>query len=182
MFYPVMTWMVIFLACAVTPIGAQSISGADTVLRKFEGNWLTHVTIRSTKLASREIQLSGMGMGQVTLGGQYVEYRAKTDPMPEQSPEEDLQINTWDPITKIYHHWLFDSEGNRFIRTGTWDEASKTLTWTANELGGTVLIHDRFIHRDRIEWDLVRLDSTGQVTMQIDAWMTRLPERKPDVP
>jgi len=154
---------------------AQTVMGADAVLLRFEGRWRTHLIIKSVKMAPQVIEATGIGVGLVILGGQYVEYRAKTDTVPGRPPDEDLQVNTWDAANKVYRHWVFDSEGNRFERTGTWDEAHHTLTWSANELGCTVVIHDRFVSRDRIEWDLVRRDPAGKIRMQIYAWMTRLP-------
>ena len=158
---------------------AQTVMGADAVLRRFEGRRRTHVTIKSENMASRVIEATGVGVGLVTLGGQYVEYRAKTDAVPGHPLDEDLQISTWDVANKVYRHWLFDSEGNRFERTGTWNEASHTLTWRANERGCTVVIHDRFVSSDRIEWDLARRDPNGKIRTHIDAWMTRLPHSSP---
>jgi len=154
---------------------AQTVLGADAVLQRFEGRWRTHVTIKSVKMTPHVIEATGVGVGLVTLGGQYLEYRAKTDAMPGYPVDEDLQVSTWDAVNKVYRHWVFDSEGNRFERTGTWDEAHHTLTWRANELGCELVIHDRFVSDDRIEWDLVRRDPAGKIRMRIDAWMTRLP-------
>ena len=155
---------------------AQTVLGADAVLRRFEGRWRTHFTIiKSASMTPHVTETTGVGVGRVTLGGQYLEFRAKTDVMPGSQVNEDLQVSTWDAADKVYRHWLFDSEGNRFERTGTLDNAHHTLTWRANELGGEVVIHDRFVSDDRIEWDLVRRDGVGKITMRIDAWMTRLP-------
>ncbi|PZN80513.1 MAG: hypothetical protein DM484_09820 [Candidatus Methylumidiphilus alinenensis] len=167
---------------SVSGAPAQTVMGADAVLRRFEGRWRTHVTIKSDKMASRVMEAAGIGVGLVTLGDRYVEYRAKTDAVPGHPLDEDLQISTWDVANKVYRHWLFDSEGNRFERTGTWNEARHTLTWRANERGCTVVIHDRFVSRDRIEWDLIRRDPAGKIRMHIDAWMTRLPHSSPRRP
>ncbi len=155
-------------------VRAGTPSGADEVLQRFEGRWRTHVVIAPAKIAPRTITANGTGVGLVTLGGQYVEYRAITDAVSGRPPDEDLQINTWDEVSKCYRHWLFESEGNRFQRVGTLDKTRRVLTWTADELDGTVVIHDRFVSADRIEWDLVRRDRSGRVTMRIDALMTRL--------
>ena len=155
---------------------AQTVLGADAVLRRFEGRWRTHVTIiKSAGMAPNVTETTGVGVGRVTLGGQYLEFRAKTHAKPGSPANEDLQVNTWDAANKIYRHWVFDSEGKRFERTGALDNAHHTLTWRANELGGEVVIHDRFVSDDRIEWDLVRRDGAGNITLRIDAWMTRLP-------
>jgi hypothetical protein len=165
---------ILLLTLAAFSAWADTTPGADEVLRRFVGRWRTHVVITRTTLAPRELKVDGTGVGVVTLGGQYVEYRAVTDAVAGREPDEDLQINTWDAGAKVYRHWLFDSEGNRFERTGTLDSTRRVLTWTANELGGTVVIRDRFVDADRIEWDLVRRDRSGAITMRIDAWMTRV--------
>jgi hypothetical protein len=165
---------ILSLNLAVLAAWADTTPGADDVLRRFVGRWRTHVVIKPANIAPRELRVDGTGTGLVTLGGRYMEYRAVTDAAPGRATEEDLQINTWDAAANVYRHWIFDSEGNRFERTGTLDKTRQVLTWTANELGGTVVIRDRFVDANRIEWDLVRRDSTGLVTMRIDAWMTRL--------
>jgi hypothetical protein len=159
----------------ITPAYAQTKTGADAVLQKFVGKWRTHLTITRPKSPLAVIESSGTGTGQIILGGQYLEYRAIADPKPRHSREEDLQINTLDKKCQCYRHWLYDSEGNRFSRIGYFDKLRQTLTWTAHEMGGTILIHDRFVHPDRIEWDMIRRDSKGRVTLRIDAWMNRLP-------
>lgn len=150
-------------ALLLLALAQAALAEADDVLKRFEGRWRTHVAISPAGITA-----DGEGTGATTLGGAFVEYRARS------GASEDLQVNFRDPATGKYHHWLFDSEGNRFARVGTLDATRKILTWTADEFGGTVVIHDRFVSPDRIEWDMVRRDRTGAVKMRIDAWMTRI--------
>jgi hypothetical protein len=111
------------------------------VLGRFVGDWDVVVTIDGRPSG-------GQASARWTMEGSYVEFRSHTIP----PGDSDLQVMTYSD--GVYLQWLFDSSGYRHEATGSWDQATSTLTWRGPDL----LIEDRWVSPDRLEWTLHRAD------------------------
>lgn len=141
--------------------------GADEVLDRFLGEWQTEVIIRR---GDKQFQASGLGQGSYTLEGSLLEFRGRSLP----PGDSDLQLMLYDPPSKTYLQWLFDSSGYRHQAEGRWDPETQVLRWQGKLADGTFQIDDHFVGPGRLEWTLMHWDSEGKVVREIEGVLTRV--------
>ena len=73
----------------------------------------------------------------------------------------------FDPGSKAYRSWWFNSEGNRNESEGSWNEKSQTLSYLS-ELDDGKRMHTsiRFAEPDKEQWQLKVTDTAGKVPIQ----------------
>jgi hypothetical protein len=126
---------------------------AREVLGYFVGRWDITVELRE-----------GTRRGQAecvwTMDDTYVEFRSLAD------GESDLQIMTWSDGEFLM--WYFDSSGYRHEATGSWDPATRVLTWKGPN---GLLIEDHWVSPERLEWTMLRsnLQVSGVVSKRAPA-------------
>lgn len=144
------------------------------VLERFVGTW--KVEQKRKNADGLEIWGFGRATSKIVLGGRYLAYTAIT------GKDEAYSLFTYDESKKKYRSWFFDSKGSHSEWLGTWDEATKTLTRTANlGRGNTGTATSKFLDDDTVEFSLVLKHRDGKVFLKMDSKFTRQPDAKPVV-
>jgi hypothetical protein len=109
------------------------------------------------------------------LGGRFIRMEGVWDP----AKTEFVSYLTYDPSKKEYRTWYFDSGGGfpRGVARGTWDEASRTITWAGtDESGNKSSGKTTVVNRDTHEWTVTVTDPSGMVMLDIQGKKTRRKE------
>lgn len=164
-----------FVAGMFVPL--QAIADAPSemkVLERFVGTWKIDQTRKTAD--GREVKATGFATSKLALGGRYLEYTAITNP----GEQEVYSLFTYDEAKKKYRSWFFDSKESHSEWSGTWDEATKTLTRTANlSRGNTGTATSKFPDDDTVEFSLVLKHRDGKVFVEMNSKFTRQPDAKP---
>ena len=161
---------VLLIAALAGCASAADPAPAGDVLSRFVGSWRTEVLIRNYGPPLREIRATGRAVSQPTLEGRYVEFRTSSVDPPGAA---ELQVMTYDRNADVYRQWVFDSDGYRHEARGRWNPATSTLRWEAEAGGMKIVIDDRWVSRDRLEWTLTRTGPDGRPTQRIDGVVVR---------
>jgi hypothetical protein len=148
---------------------ATAAATRDAVLERFVGEWRSETVVRDGA-GALVARTSGTGAGTRTLEGRWLEFRTASVP----PGRADLQVMTWDEGAKVYRQWVFDGDGYWHTAEGRWDAAASTLTWQGEKDGISVVIRDRWIDADRLEWTLRRTAPDGRVLQTIDGTLIRV--------
>ena len=151
-----------------------AFAAPDPVLAKFVGSWKTEARIRTYGPPPRDVNVSGTGEAQPTLGGQYVEFRTRSI-VPADTYE--LQVMTYDAENRVYLQWVFDSDGYRHETRGKWNPATSILRWEGEAHGAKLVIDDHWVSPDRLEWSLTRTARDGRLLQRIDGVVSRSQRR-----
>ena len=142
------------------------------VLERFVGTW--KVEQKRKNADGPEIWGFGRATSKIVLGGRFLAYTAIT------GKQESYSLFTYDESKKKYRSWFFDSKGSHSEWLGTWDEATKTLTRTANlGRGNTGTATSKFLDDDSIEFSLVLKNRNGKAFLEMNSKFTRQPDAKP---
>jgi len=162
----------VVLVVLVALAGCRTFEANDSpaVLDRFLGRWNTEALIRSHTPIVREARTVGRAVCRRTLEGRYVEFRTTSVDPPGAT---ELQIMTYDAAAGIYRQWVFDSDGYRHELSGRWDPATSTLRWEGDVDGARVVIDDRWVSRDRLEWTLTRTAADGRLLQTIRGLVSR---------
>ena len=90
-----------------------------------------------------------------------------------------LSLLTYDPHAKVYRNWYFDAGGAmpRGSMNGTWDEKSRTMTWSGTDEDGNKTVgKTKIIDKDTHEWTVVVTNPAGKVVLDLSAKNTRRKE------
>jgi hypothetical protein len=91
---------------------------------------------------------------------------------------ESINLRGFDPRSKAYRSWWFNSEGHRNTATGTWNEKSQTISWVSKlDDGKTMHFSIRFANRNQEVVDLKVTDADGKVYFDMDSIVTRRSEQ-----
>jgi hypothetical protein len=105
------------------------------------------------------------------LGGKFLEENGRS----EEPKREYRAITGYDAQAKVFRSWHFYSEGNTSEWTGTWDEATETMTWTSDLRAGVdAKLVRRFVNPDNYEIRAIAKDKTGKVLMHVQAENVRV--------
>lgn len=75
---------------------------------------------------------------------------------------------TYDEQQQTYRYWWFNSDGNTIVSTGTWDEKTKTFTWTSPAVNGiSATMTDHFVDNNTREWNVLVKDANGDVVFEM---------------
>jgi hypothetical protein len=109
------------------------------------------------------------------LGDKFVRMEGVLQP----SKTEFFSLLTYDPDVKVYRTWYFDSGGAmpRGMVQGTWDEKTRTITWTGtDEAGNKTTGKSKFTDKDNHEWTLVVKSPDGKLLLDMSGKCTRRKE------
>jgi hypothetical protein len=166
-------WRTAMLALALLALaGCRTFDVSDStdVLNRFIGRWNTEALIRIHAPTVREIRTVGSAVCRRTLEGRYVEFRTTSVDPPGAA---ELQIMTYDAAAGIFRQWVFDSDGYRHELRGRWDPGTSTLRWEGDVDGARLVIDDRWVSRDRLEWTLTRTSADGNILQTIRGVVSR---------
>jgi hypothetical protein len=83
-------------------------------------------------------------------------------------------IMTYEPVKKTYRSWHFVSDGSTREGTGTFDEKTKTMTWTERDSNGFRLVTKSSFPEPGIEnWSITVTDVDGKVVDDLKGKNTR---------
>jgi len=84
----------------------------------------------------------------------------------------------YDPNKKVYRGFRLDDQGVAMTTTGSWDKASKSLTWTWKDPDGTTgKATENLSDRKNITWKGVVTSKAGEVVMKMSGKLTRKPPK-----
>jgi hypothetical protein len=89
---------------------------------------------------------------------------------------EFISFLTYDPATMEFRTWYFDAGGAfpRGTLHGTWDEKTRTITWSGtDEFGNKTVGKTRIIDQDTHEWTVLTTDKAGKVLLDLVGRNTR---------
>ena len=159
------------LAALVAAVGSSGpLESSDAVLGRFVGVWRTEAQIRHAGPPVSERRTLGRASGRVTLDGRFVEFRTSSIDPPGLN---ELQLMAYDAEAGVYRQWVSDSDGYRHEAVGRWNHATSTLTWRGQAGGATVVIEDRWVSGDRLEWTLTRTSAEGRLLQTIEGVVSR---------
>jgi hypothetical protein len=155
----------VFVAVIVGARAGEAMGQISDVpeLKAFDrwvGDWTFDVSHEKTKLQPEGLHFTGTGTVRRTLKNRWLEIKM------EGGIFEAMALVTFDPQRRAYRMWSHTSEGETSEFVGTWDAASKTVTWKPMSAGGlTAPGTVKVVEGDRIEWELVLKDASGAVVL-----------------
>jgi hypothetical protein len=135
----------------------QESSPPNGPLQRFLGSWRGEVSVHAVGVEPQHYTQENSWAW--ALGGVFLEERGT-------GSNGSSFIGLWavDPSGKYRAHYFLAPSGDVVTLTHEWSEHDQTFTGSA-ELGGGVRISadDRFVDRDRYEWNITIQDGSGNV-------------------
>ncbi|HEV3143576.1 MAG TPA: family 16 glycoside hydrolase, partial [Gemmataceae bacterium] len=97
------------------------------VLDKLIGEWQSEVTVKEGTPSDKPKTETMRTKAQEILGGRFIEELETFEP----ENTSHYSLFWFDAATKLYRYWFFHGAGYFFDGSGTWDEATKTMTWSS---------------------------------------------------
>lgn len=178
-----MRYRLVFVAALTVPlspaVGRSQEPGKPgpelKVLEQMIGTWDEVVTQKPAGWTPDGGRQAAVSKKAWALGGKFLRMEGTWNP----GKTEYTSYLTYDPDTKGYRHWYFDS-GNSFPRgtvRGTWDEKTRTLTWAeTDEAGNKSVGKTKIIDNDTHEWTVVVTDPAGKLMLDLHSKNTRRKE------
>lgn len=139
-----------FVAFPLAPVSAAEPALPELKpLDRFVGSWTG--SVEGTDITSESET-------EWILGGRFLQQKYSTS-----AGEEGMILRTYDPNTKKYAQWMFDSNGGVVQQTGTWDAETNTLTVEGQAGGVLVVTKAHFPKPDTEEWSISVQDRDGKV-------------------
>ena len=141
------------------------------VLDRLAGEWRYEWESQPTETEPNGGRGAGTSINEWILDGWFQQHRGKG----ENPRHEILEVWTYDPHTKTYRAWGYMAPGAmHYEAAGTWDEASKTLTYKGKGPGDvTTESTMRFIDHDNRIGTRVAKDAAGKVIQDTRFKLTR---------
>jgi hypothetical protein len=166
--------LAVSLACSLPRApAADTPSAAELrVLEDMIGTWDEVVTVKPAEWTPNGETRTSITRRSWSLGGKFM----RSDGTWQPARSEFLYLIAYDAAVRVYRCWYFDSTGEmpREPITGTWDEKSRTLTWTVTDAAGnqTVSKH-KLIDKNRHDWTMVVTNPDRKVVLDFSAKCTR---------
>jgi hypothetical protein len=169
------------LVAAILLAAASTVRSSDTpaatpeqkVLDRFLGHWRCSF-VRRVEGNPAEYKGTIDFTNSRVLRGQFVQERTELS-----DNTSGMAMFTYDLQRKCYRSWWFGSTGGTSESTGTWDAASKTLTWSIlTEPAITCTVRHHFLGENKFEWELTSKDKTGKVFWHEAGTCVRIGETK----
>jgi hypothetical protein len=97
------------------------------VLDRLVGEWRNEITVTDIAAPDKPKTEMARVKAELVLGGRFVEMIDTN----EATGGSDYTLHWYDPTAMQYREWFFNGRGYVLEFTGTWDEATKTLTWNS---------------------------------------------------
>ena len=140
-------------------------------LNRYVGKWDNQATVTVPELK----QVRQTPTAAWILGDRFVQMTEKA------ADGEMMYLLTYDQNRRAIRFWLFGSNGFTSTATGSWDEATSTLTLKADDQppGASGTYTDRFTDDDHHEWRWLFKDAAGKVVFEASGKVTRLKNPTP---
>ena len=163
-------WVLIVVAIGLVPapgVGAQDVPPKHDslkVLERFAGTWEQEITLKPGPWAPEGKTGTGTMTAKWTLDGRFMEIRSES----KMDGSQGLSVMGHDMNADALRGWFFHSHGYTHVSTGTWDEKTRTLSWTADMGNGMkAASFDKFTDDDHFEWQFQIKDDQGQVMFEM---------------
>ena len=136
---------------------------AAKTLNKWLGTWKSHTVLKPAAWSPTSQELSGTSESVWILDGHFQETSSRS------GTHETRQIHRYDPDSRKYHKWTFNSDGSHSFWMGDWDEETSTMTWKYVDFGIGIegKIVDRFTSDGKYESTVMMKDRAGTVLLDI---------------
>ncbi|HEV3386506.1 MAG TPA: redoxin family protein [Gemmata sp.] len=142
-------------------LGEAPIKGKLTpLLEGLVGTWETTTDV---KVLGRPVSLKGKDIAEKAFSGTFVRSTATT----EGDNRGLVFLYTFDSALDRYHMWMFDPLGTELEWTGSYDEKTKSIAWTAtlsDDVKGKM--NWKFAESGGYLWDLV-ITTNGKPSLEI---------------
>jgi hypothetical protein len=160
-----------FFLVAALAVGA--IARAETpppeldTLKLYAGKWDVAVTDNAS--------VKGEASGQWVLEGRFLQQSWSLDPGAPDAPKiSGTTMMTYDSVKRVYRAWHYFSSGSFAEADGTWDEPSRTFTWTGRDATkGTSVVTKASFDGDIEKWSIVTTKSSGEQVSSFGGTNTR---------
>jgi hypothetical protein len=175
---PMISLVSLAFLCSPVAVSADEPAKPAPELRVLEdmiGAWDEVMSNKPTEWLPKAERSEAVTKKNWSLGGKFIRMEGVWKP----AKTEFLSLVSYDPATKEYRTWYFDSAGGqpRGSVRGTWDDKTRTMTWTGtDEAGNKTVGKSRIVDRDTHEWTFVTTDPQGKVVLDISAKNTRRKE------
>src|SRR5262249_10177624 len=138
---PAMRHLSLLLALLLCPAAVRPDDPPDKELKPAEakkilaqrlGEWDVETKINKAAWSPKALSFKSRESVKLVLGGQFIQVTSKNP----DGKETSRVLATYDTAAKVFRYWYFDTTGNNSTGTGTWDEKTKTITWTNSLVGG----------------------------------------------
>ncbi|MDB5350332.1 MAG: Planctomycetes uncharacterized domain protein [Planctomycetota bacterium] len=111
------------------------------------------------------------------LGGRFLRQTWAVEGAGAEPGMSGSSIMTYDPAKKAYRSWHFVSTGSTSEGEGTYDKATRTITWTARDANGfRTRTRSSFAEDGSENWTITVTDTEGRIVTDMKGKNTR---RKP---
>jgi hypothetical protein len=131
-------------------------------LDHYAGRWVGEITGKP--------DLKRTEVAEWILDGRFLRQCWSTEGIADHPKASGITISTFDAKTARYLSWSFLAIGSVVHNQGTWDETSRTMTWT-DQLDGTgdsVVTKSTFADGGINVWSIVERNPKGDVLREVD--------------
>jgi serine/threonine protein kinase len=145
------------------------------VLDRLVGDWRNDVTITDAATPGKPTAVIARAKADPILGGRFIE----TTETVEATDYGDYSLAWFDADTKQYRQWVFRGAGNVLELAGSWDDATKTLTWASRNAA----MEGRWVFKgdDLREFQHITKDRNGKIFNDASGVATRVAQESETV-
>ena len=167
-----MNTRILFAAALLVTIAVRAESPPPELdaLKNYAGKWEVAVTDNASA--------KGEAAGQWILENRFLQQSWSLDfGTQDASKLSGTTLMTYDPTKRVYRAWHYFSNGTFAEAEGTWDDASRTFTWTGRDISkGTTIVTKASFDGEIEKWSIVTTKDGGEQVSSFGGTNTR---RKP---
>jgi hypothetical protein len=143
-------------------------------LSGFVGKWDCRSQLKPLEGVTEGGTRTGTAEAEWIHGGRFLRQTWTIEPAGTEPGLSGSAIMTYDPAKKAYRSWHFISNGGTRESPGTYDEKTKTMTWTARDANGIHIVTKSTFAEDGSEnWTITVTDAKGKVVEDMKGKNTR---------
>lgn len=142
------------------------------ILEEFVGTWDEVLTNKESEWLPKAGRQTSVTKKSWALNGMFVKSEGTSEP----SKNEFVAYVGYDPHTKVYRQYYFDSFGTMptALQRGTFDEKNRTFSWSGVDEGSNKIVgKHKLIDKDNQEWTLVITNAEGKVMLDMSGTCKR---------
>jgi hypothetical protein len=130
-------------------------------LSNYVGTWNAEVTSPNSPLTK------ATHTAEWILGGRFLEQKVSLTSADGRTTAQSRNLMTFDPALGRYRIWSFVSDGNVRVSTGSWDDATRTMTTISRDSGLVSTTTARFAEDGHEQWEWQIRTEAGATVFQI---------------
>jgi hypothetical protein len=139
-------------------------------LGQYVGHWMSDVTNKPAIWDQNGTKYQTVSQAELILDGWFLHHIEVNHVVGDPSKvTKSLFLWTYEPVSRKYEAWTFQSTGNVASSTGKWEATNKTFTLTSVEPppNTTGKFTEQFLGTDTIQGNLTFLDDGGKTLMDM---------------